>query len=168
MFKSYFFCKPVAIVIGTSPARKILEKEFSTDSKDGDLRQALNAFGNDTIQLFGMTSLVFETSREKHRLLKSLVMKAMTHEAVVKCMPTLEESSRFVIDEKILPSAAKKGSVTIEQHMWDMALDTAWRQILGLDFKSVEEKKEFHDNGTHFWHPPVQTYFFLHSCPCCY
>ena len=87
-----------------------------------------------------------EESKEKYRFVKSLVMKAMTHEAVGESMSTLEESSRFVIDEKILPTATREGSVIVERHMKYMTLDIAWRQILGLNLKSAEEIKEFHDN----------------------
>lgn len=162
VFKSYFFCKPAAILIGTSSARKILNKEFSTDSEDGGLRQALDVFGN-AMQLLGWTSMSLETNKEKYRFVKSLVMKAMTNEAVAQCIPTLEESSRFVIDEMILPTVAKKGSVTIEQYMKYMTLDIAWRQILGLDLKSAEEIQEFHDHVKIFMQATNSTAMFLYA-----
>jgi cytochrome P450 len=142
IFKSYFLFGPMAVISGTSRARKLLNTEFSPDG----VSQPVNSVGN-MLEIIGKTSLSTETKdKAKYRYLRSLVGHAMTHEAVAKSIPALQLASESVIEEKILAVAKDEGLVKITERMKYMTLDVAWRQILGLDLKSKEEIEEFHRN----------------------
>jgi cytochrome P450 len=142
IFKSYFLFGPMAVVSGTSRARKLLNTEFSPDG----VSQPVNRTGN-ILEIFGKNSLSNETKdKAKYRYLRTLVAHAMTHEAVAKSIPALQLASESVIEKKILAVANDEGLVKITEHMKYMTLDVAWRQILGLDLKSKEEIEEFHKN----------------------
>lgn len=113
------------------------------------------------MEIFGTDSMSFEVKdKSKYRFLRSLVGKAMTHEAVADGIPALQAASEFVIRDKILASSSSSGGeedcslnvaagqvhVQMEKHLKYMTLDVAWRQILGLELQTAEEIQEFHDN----------------------
>jgi len=142
MFKSYFLFGPGAVIVGSSPSRKILNKEFS----EGGVSQPVNAFGN-AMQIFGKNSLSFETkNKSKYRFLRSLVGQSMTHKAVAEGIVALQQASESVVNNKILVDAHTNGSVGMEKHLKYLTLDVAWRQILGLKLRTDKEIEEFHEN----------------------
>ena len=114
LFKSFFLFQPATVIVGSSPSRDILNKEFL---EDGVAQPIDGGFGN-AYEIFGKNSISTETKdKSKHRFLRSLVGKAMTHEAVAEGIGGLQQASESVIGDKILADAKTYDLVEMEKHL---------------------------------------------------
>lgn len=113
----------------------------------------------DVCEQTGSESMSFEVAdAKKYQSIRSLVSQSLNEKTVSKGVPALQKVSEEAVDRMLLDKPP-----TINEITHDMTLDVAWRQIIGLDFKTEEEVSMFRKNVVQ-WNKAL-TNFLLYVVP---
>ena len=97
-------------------------------------------------RVFGNKSILYETDKSTHSLLRKLVGTSMTPTELSRAVPSIQAAANSQVDKMLQGSSVEGNSSIVEMESVCNAftLDVAWRQILGLDLKNQKEIDEFH------------------------
>eukprot|EP00562_Extubocellulus_spinifer_P024522 CAMPEP_0178675566 /NCGR_PEP_ID=MMETSP0698-20121128/35451_1 /TAXON_ID=265572 /ORGANISM="Extubocellulus spinifer, Strain CCMP396" /LENGTH=555 /DNA_ID=CAMNT_0020319747 /DNA_START=93 /DNA_END=1760 /DNA_ORIENTATION=+ len=134
LFKFYAFGAPAVSVSGGDAIKVALKDEFQPDGINTMM------VSDNFSQLFGKESILYESDKDKHGMLRRLVGAAMSPAAITTAIPSIQAAANNQID-RIL---ASDDTVIMEDVCNDFTLDVAWKTILGLDLKD-DEVEEFRE-----------------------
>lgn len=134
---------PFTSVSGKDNIKASLKREFDPDGIN------TMSVSSGTTLLFGDQSVLFETDKAKHALMRRLAGQSMSPAELRKAVPRIQATAENVIDTYLIDTFHNDKSVKMENVMDAYTIDIARNQILGLQIDDDEIEK-FRQN-TDIW-----------------